>query len=561
MKKELLLGTILLLSMFSCGNNQVEDYTIKTFNKIDEEGILTVGAKYYKVKEMISGQRYFIGYLENNNLTTLGNDDKGCIFDYTYNSTGSSTSKPSTALFMDTYYLDVIQGELQYLKVEESSFPSPRDYQMFLRTNFGIWTYQDSYLQYQKENLIYYVSYLKDTFQVVTDKEQATPLTIYTNGETLSQGISKQINTNSYVLEDSFTLPTYSIEVDSKVTIDDVKWYLNEEENDTDNLSFTIENLTKEDIGVYPLYAKYFGHDEENYYYREKTYTTNFIIAKGTLENTLLTFSDVHEEFSLIGKAIQETMDQNEGKIPSLVVATGDWVNGPTPADEILENVYLPQVQGQIGGIDAVYVAGNHESYLSVAKASIASSLGADETNLDGVGVIFDSRSQDYLTHARSSKNIQGLIVFGINYFALEKVDEEGKITYTYENVIPQLKEVLDSLKDQYQGEMILISAHAGLHTLGLDPHSDVEEVFGGKDAYNIEKSNEMVDLLNEYALSYQMNFSFQFGHNHSKQESEFLLTPGERIYTTKSYLEKSVVNEEIQFSYGHMGYLSTSII
>lgn len=140
------------------------------------------------------------------------------------------------------------------------------------------------------------------------------------------------------------------------------------------------------------------------------------------------------------------------------------------------------------------------------------------------------------------------------------KIDKEGKITYTYENVIPQLKEFLDSLKDQYQGEMILISAHAGLHTLGLDPHSDVEEVFGGKDAYNIEKSNEMVDLLNEYALSYQMNISFQFGHNHSKQESEFLLTPGERIYTTKSYLEKSVVNEEIQFSYGHMGYLSTSI-
>jgi hypothetical protein len=41
MKKELLLGTILLLSMFSCGNNQTEDYTIKTFNKIDEEGKIT----------------------------------------------------------------------------------------------------------------------------------------------------------------------------------------------------------------------------------------------------------------------------------------------------------------------------------------------------------------------------------------------------------------------------------------------------------------------------------------------------------------------------------------
>ena len=53
----------------------------------------------------------------------------------------------------------------------------------------------------------------------------------------------------------------------------------------------------------------------------------NIILAKGIQENTLITFSDVHESWSDVGTAIKDTILSTGGYIPSIVLATGDFNN------------------------------------------------------------------------------------------------------------------------------------------------------------------------------------------------------------------------------------------
>ncbi len=97
--------------------------------------------------------------------------------------------------------------------------------------------------------------------------------------------------------------------------------------------------------------------------------------------------------------------------------------------------------------------------------------------------------------------------------------------------------------------------AHAGLHTL---KNSE------GKAQYNLKFSDQMVDMFNSYSKDYKMKIFFFFGHNHSKGDAEFYktATAGSSIISTYLYDGTVAYNREIglNFTYGHMGYLNTSI-
>ena len=133
------------------------------------------------------------------------------------------------------------------------------------------------------------------------------------------------------------------------------------------------------------------------------------------------------------------------------------------------------------------------------------------------------------------------MIVFGINYENIEGDDGTD-----YDNIYDQLESFLKDLREDYAGQLVVISAHAGLHQL---------DDWGGEAAYNINNANKIVNLLNEYAKT-GMNITYLFGHDHSKGESEFCLKPGEEITSVVSYTDKTTENIPLYFTYGHAGYL-----
>ncbi|MCR5491797.1 MAG: metallophosphoesterase [Bacilli bacterium] len=581
-----LFSAMLTLSLASCGGSDSSSGTMTPPSDAIEnsfaenDGVISADKDFYKVLNLASGQRYLIGHLEGATLHALTCSGKGSALTYAEKSGGGSTSTRSSSFQIDGLSLSINpDGTLVFAEQsQKASSGSPNSSMDSLPpssvswetggtplygpppTAKGEWIYSDGLLSFVTADATKYIRYGNGFYSATDDKQYATALTIYTDGESQSKAISAQMQPNAYVDSSSFAAPTYTLGLKEGVSANSVAWNIDGAVTENASLSYTPSELSDKGCGVFPISATVSGRDEAGYYYRETSYTVNLIVASGVIPNSLLTFSDVHEEFSLIGEAIEEVMGENGGRIPSLIVATGDWVNGATPEDEVLRSVYLPQIKGQIGGIDAVYVAGNHESYLSVATASVEANLGADETNLDGIGVIFDSNSAAAKANGKSSLSASGLIVYGINYFSIEEQLEDGTYTHSYAPVIEELKDYLESIKSSYAGELILISSHSGLHALGVDPHSDVTDPFGGNSAYNIDQSNALADLLNEYAENYGMNFSFLFGHNHSKGETEFVIAPGERIYATESFADKRVVNEKIEFSYGHAGYLSTEI-
>jgi LPXTG-motif cell wall-anchored protein len=81
-----------------------------------------------------------------------------------------------------------------------------------------------------------------------------------------------------------------------------------------------------------------------------------------------------------------------------------------------------------------------------------------------------------------------------------------------------------------------------------------------GENPYNIDRSYDMVQLLNRYAEDYGMDIVFLFGHDHSRWENELLLKEGDTIVSTQSYGDRSFGEQTVHFTYAHAGYLSTVI-
>ena len=361
----------------------------------------------------------------------------------------------------------------------------------------------------------------------------------------------------------NFEAPRYSttaaLPEGSTATSITFKWYVNNTLVATNTHSdaaagveitdvFQVDQLKGVTAGVYPVYCEVSctiaGEDGTETEYTNTAATVNFIVCKGIRSNTALTFSDVHEGFDSIRTAISNVMG-DEGLIPALIICTGDWANGHYSGAELDSegynttlNTFISRLKGQAGGIDTVFVSGNHDSGEAAITASIDADLGAAE-DYDGVGVIYDSAADT--ESVGTSEADDGLIVFGINYENIE-----GENGTDYDNIYDDLATFLSDLRDDYAGQLVVISAHAGLHQL---------EDWSGEAAYNINNANKIVALLNEYAET-GMNILYMFGHNHSKGESELALVPGDEITTVISYTDKTTETVPISFAYGHAGYL-----
>ena len=376
------------------------------------------------------------------------------------------------------------------------------------------------------------------------------------------------------------------------------------------SLSVTINELVGKPYGVYSVCCKAVtpnGHESESY-------TTNFIITKGVEANSLVTFSDLHEKWNNVGSSVEEVMNRNDGYIPSLIIATGDFNNNhyagfiETNINIVIETM-INRIALQLGGIDTVWVSGNHDNGYATGftNANKKAGLGmVDEDYYDvaagisGTGIIFDTRSDDYKKNAESSSNIDpdaGLVVIGVNY---EDMGSKGaylestngqpsdatKLRYGNAELSGTVYEYLDNalkkVSENYNGELVVISTHAGVHGVGIDPDSTASdrqrpgrETDDGSDsrvrpdsddrrpsgprgdAYNISESQEIVKLINSYVDEYEMDVIFLFGHNHSRGETEFLKLPGDKIVSIVDSVEKTTEENTLSFSYGHAGYIT----
>lgn len=316
---------------------------------------------------------------------------------------------------------------------------------------------------------------------------------------------------------------------------------------------------------------------------RSESFTVNFIVCRGVLENAVLTFSDVHQDWDHVGMAVENTMLAHDGKIPALVIATGDW-NNLYLTGNVEENRETCMRQGierialQLGGIDTVWVSGNHDNGYAAGftNMNVASDLGIvpadyanEEAGVSGTGILFDSRSEGWRENADSSREANGLIVIGVNFedvLAARSGEANGKYdkpscdygdgTEESDSVYKHLKTALDSVAADYHGELVVISTHAGLHVLGVDSASNSSHVFEDPD-YCITNSATVVRLVNSYAEEYGMPIVWLFGHDHSKGEEEFVKLPGDTLVSTGNFDEQTSEELTLQFVYGHAGYIT----
>ncbi|MCR5624445.1 MAG: metallophosphoesterase [Lachnospiraceae bacterium] len=528
-----------------------------------KNGIINMNnTKYYKVDAFVSGQDYIIGVKnENGNTETVLSTEGDGVNTFTYTYRVDSVGNKGLGI-------SGVDGYTMFCADSGVTFESTS-------TAYS-WTYADSKLSCSDGTNTWYVTFNDNKFSCTKSKAAAAKIDIFTGGETLSRCITEEPEEKKYVLQDSqYETPTFSIGYNKDITIDKITWFVNGQEqkqdDDSENASTAGKNVFKAysleglAYGVYPVYCEITGHDG-TYYYKEKSNVINFIVCTGVVPNSFVTFSDVHEEFERIGYAIKSVMNANGGMIPGLVICTGDWVNGGTASDDELEKIYMPKIKGALGGLDTVFVSGNHESGGYTATQTLMSGLGATEDIADGIGVIFDSDSESAKVNGSNSLSNQGLVVYGINFSATEVVNQDGSKTYTYAPAITQLDQFLSQRAQNYKGELIVISAHTGLHALGIQPESldyktyePIEEM-AGENKYNLNDSDKMVDVLNKYANEYKMDIMYFFGHNHSKNEVEFDILSGQNITSTMNFAENTTMLQPIAFNYGHAGYLSTAI-
>ncbi|MBP0954570.1 MAG: metallophosphoesterase [Oscillospiraceae bacterium] len=404
-----------------------------------------------------------------------------------------------------------------------------------------------------------------------------------------------------YVIEASgFSAPTYSVEVSlpegSAAEGITLQWYLKGSEygapvvseGSTAYSSITVEELAGAACGVYPVCCKA-TCVTDGAEHTAISYTTAFIVCKGVLENSVLTFSDVHEDWDSIGQAIADTIANEGGLVPALVVATGDYNNSYVAGynEEFINKCItemIDRISLQLGGIDTVWVSGNHDNGYATGftNANKRADLGLDEENyydlaggISGTGIIYDSRRRG---SASSSLSNDGLIVIGVNYEDLGSMGAyEGSsngrpadpslLTYgdgsfPGNTVYAHLDTALQGIARDYEGELILISTHAGLHALGVDPDSaaaGAREWSGGCD-YSIACSAAVVRLVNSYAHRYGMNIMWLFGHDHSKGENEFYKLPGDSMVSATDPVLQLSEEQTIAFSYAHSGYITKNI-
>ncbi len=282
--------------------------------------------------------------------------------------------------------------------------------------------------------------------------------------------------------------------------------------------------LTVAGTGVYPIRCEAAAVRETGQEESVSSWTVNYIVARGVQENSLIIFSDLHETWDNLGRALADAMEKNGGYLPDAVVATGDFANGYLEGEgeelqETFTRDYLDRIRLQLGGINTFWSAGNHDNSQAVRQA--------EETSLPE----------------------EGLIVVSFDYREAASGDP-GRAA---------LQAEMEDIAEDYQGEVILVAAHGGLHAVGVDPASRAKGVkpWAGGAGYSISGSAEVVQMLNEYALEYGMKIVFFFGHNHTRSEGEFRKSPGGRILSTLDGGSRTAAAMTLNFLYAHAGFLT----
>ncbi|WP_295076475.1 metallophosphoesterase [Ruminococcus sp.] len=555
-------STVLIIS-FSAADvyGAAEDFT-ETVPPTSANGIITLdnGQQWFKATELENGRDYLITVSRPDGSSAMLTADDRISAEYIWHFAEekmvTSTATHYNELYTDTHRLCCHEGDL-YLT------------QGWWNSGDQTWNFDGSRLFYNDDGKITYLSYSAADdvhFGCTYNASEAAQVNIYTSGKELARCIKTQPCADSFVIEGSgYAAPEFSVELlDDSLITDSVRWFTDGEEKDGNGLSFTAGDLAGKAAGVHRVSCIVEAHDSEDHYYREKSQDAVFVITKGIVPDSFITFSDVHEQYDLIGKAIEEVLDRTGGYIPSLVICTGDMINGPTMDHDTMANRYLPRLKPYLGGLDTVFVAGNHDSGSAVSEWSVAAGLGADESFSDGCGVIFRGSSAEVAENGTNSTAAGNVIVYGINYDTINT--ESGALTVQDYNCIrDQIESFLSDTAKDYHGELIVFSAHAGLHVLGVQPQSVnlsgyTVGSWTGANAYNVDHSYELAALINSYAEKYKMNIIYLFGHDHSRGEREFILTEGDVLISATESAYKETKSLPLKFTYAHSGYLSTTI-
>lgn len=532
-----------------------EDFSA-TVPQASEKGVITLDndQQWFKTTELENGRNYLISIKKSDgsNILLTADDHTSAeyIWHYAEEKMVTSTSPFYNQLYTDTHRLCCHENDL-YLT------------QNWWSDGDQTWNYDNGRLFFNDNGKITYITYSESSsvpFGCTDNAAQAADVELYTRGEELARCIKTQPCSDSFVIEGSgYAPPKYTVELlGDNIITDNVMWFTDGEESSTGGLSFTADSLAGLPAGIHRVSCIVEAHDNEDHYYRERSQEALFVITKGVVPDSVITFSDIHEQYNLISTAIGNILERTGGYIPSLVVCTGDMINGPTMDYDTMINKYAPRIKPYLGGLDTVYVAGNHDSSKAVSELSIDAALGADSGFSDGCGVIFRGSSDSINVNGKNSTAAKDIIVYGINYGALEN---GHAAVQDYNSVKSQLESFLSDTAKNYKGEIIIISAHAGLHTLGVQPQSGYGVGnWAGSSAYNISNSYDIAELINSYAKKYNMNILYLFGHDHSRGETEFILTEGDKLICPTDSVQQMTKELTIDFTYAQSGYLSTVI-
>lgn len=533
-------------------------FTVTEVQSSDISTITADGEKWFKVGSFDDDKDYIITVKDKDGrqymLTVTDGESSGTVWSYYRQTMVSSTTPRFTSLRSGSSYL-VCSGDA--LRTA------------YTRSVSGdlVWEHIGSTLRYNEDGTYSYLRYDADSetpFSFTREQSEAAEVDIYTKGEQLERCIVSQPHAESYVLEGSgYAAPRFTVGL-SDVEADSVKWYVDGEEQPCGSLSFTAETLADRPAGVHRVSCLVEAHDDSGIRCRERSEDALFVIAKGVVPDSFLTFSDVHEEYGLIGDAIENVIERTGGYIPSLVICTGDLVNGTKAEKDIMLERYYPRIIAELGGLDTVFVSGNHDAGGAASAMSAAADLGAGESLSSDGGQIFCGSSEAVARNGRNSRYAKGLIVYGLNQEAVMKTKDGGTVC-SYEDVIGGVDAFLRDAARNYRGELVVISAHTGLHTLGIQPDSMNRNGMSisdwiGENAYNINGSYELASLINSYAERYGMDIMYLFGHDHSRSETELIMTDGSELISTVRYEDKMTGTQPLHFTYAHSGYLSTQI-
>ena len=555
-------AAVFSLSLPVCASAAGDYYFTVTAPLSEDNGVLTLsdGQKWYKVNSFEDENDYII--------CVKGNDGQQKIF---------TAEDDRSSEYIWHYYRETMVTSVapRYTSLSSSSFRlTYHEGQLYTASNWwndgdSVWDYSGGTLSYNGNGKMHYLRYSEDSaspVSVTDNASEAAQVSIYSRGNQLSRCISRHPSAESYVIEGSgYAAPQFSVELSPKdMTVDSVKWFVDGREQDFAKLSFTAETLTDKPVGVHHVGCLVEGHDSDGVHYRERSADAAFVIAKGVKPDSFMSFSDIHEQYGFIDQAIERIMERTGGYIPSLIVCTGDLVNGPTMDKDSMLSRYYPQIVSHLGGLDAVFVSGNHDSGEAASIMSVRADLGADKKNGFGGGQIFRGMSEAVKENGRNSRFAKGITVYGLNFEnALYRSGDE--YTYSYDRAIKDIDSFLKKTAENYNGELVVISAHSGLHVLGLQPQSVNANGSSigkwiGENQYNVDRSDELAKLINSYAEKYDMDIMYLFGHDHSRAETEFILSDGDTLVSTKKYRDSTYDSQKLSFTYGHSGFLSTTI-